>query len=173
MRKVKLPLTLDPVKAAQRHDDYDGVLALAELTRLTELSLTRQGEVDVKLHCDIDPQGLVVTEGDAAVELELECQRCNRPMSIPVKVNFAYTPVFAKTNTEELPEAYEPVELDENGEMDLRKLIEDELILALPLVAMHAEDQCAVSASDMSYGNIEPAGERPNPFAVLEQLKKK
>ncbi|WP_115718616.1 23S rRNA accumulation protein YceD [Gallaecimonas mangrovi] len=173
MRKVKLPLTLDPVKAAQRRDDYDGVVPVTELTRLMELSLTRQGEVDVQLHCGVDPQGLVFTEGKAAVELELECQRCNKPMSFLAEVNFAYTPVFAKTVIEELPEAYEPVDFDENGEIDLRKLIEDELILALPLVAMHAEDQCAVSSSEMSFGKIAPADERPNPFAVLEQLKKK
>ncbi|EKE72214.1 23S rRNA accumulation protein YceD [Gallaecimonas xiamenensis] len=173
MRKVKLPLTLDPVKAAQRRDDYDGMVPVTELTRLMELSEARQGEVDVQLHCGVDAQGLVFTSGKAAVELELVCQRCNGPLSFLAEVDFAYTPVFAKTVIEELPEAYEPVDLDENGEIDVRKLIEDELILALPLVAMHAQDQCAVSSSEMSFGKIEPADERPNPFAVLEQLKKK
>ncbi|WP_341504057.1 23S rRNA accumulation protein YceD [Gallaecimonas sp. GXIMD4217] len=173
MQKVKLPLTIDPVRCAQRRDEYDGLVPLAELTRLLELTESRQGNVDVRLSCGIDLQGVVYTKGEARVELELECQRCNQIMRQPFEATFACTPVFENSEVEELPEAYEPVELDENGEINLRQLIEDELILALPLVAMHAEDQCPVSGSEMSWGEIEPADERPNPFAVLEQLRKK
>ncbi len=173
MQKVKLPLTIDPVRCAQRRDEYDAMVPLAELKRLLELTESRQGEVDVHLSCGIDLQGVAYTKGDARVELELECQRCNQIMRQSFETTFAYTPLFEKSEIEELPDAYEPVELDENGEIDLRRLIEDELILSLPLVAMHAEDQCPLSGSAMSWGEIEPADERPNPFAVLEQLRKK
>ena len=46
------------------------------------------------------------------------------------------------------------------------------MILALPIVALHAEEDCSVKQEDMSFGKIEPADERPNPFAVLKELKR-
>jgi uncharacterized protein len=71
-----------------------------------------------------------------------------------------------------LPEAYEPAEVNEFGEIDLTQLIEDELILALPQIPMHDDDECFMHSSDMSVGVIPEAEERPNPFAVLKSLKK-
>ena len=71
-----------------------------------------------------------------------------------------------------LPEAYEPVEVNDHGEVDLFQLLEDELIISLPIVALHAEEDCEVGEDDMTFGKIDPANERPNPFAVLKELKR-
>ena len=57
--------------------------------------------------------------------------------------------------------------------MDLHQILEDELILSLPQVAMHPMDACPRGNMEMTWGEIEPADERPNPFAVLEALKRK
>ena len=42
---------------------------------------------------------------------------------------------------EELPSYYDAIELDENGEVNLRELVEDELILAIPLIPRHELEQ--------------------------------
>ena len=72
----------------------------------------------------------------------------------------------------ELPEAYEPVEVDEHGEVNLLQLFEDELIISLPIVPLHAEDACTVTEDDMTFGKRKPEQERQNPFAVLQELKR-
>ncbi|BEJ49414.1 hypothetical protein Ri1_20130 [Aeromonas dhakensis] len=112
-------------------------------------------------------------KGTAHAKVDLVCQRCGETFEHLCEAEFIYTPLFERTNEEELPEAYEPIELDENGEMDLHQILEDELILSLPQVAMHPMDACPRGNMEMTWGEIEPADERPNPFAVLEELKRK
>lgn len=175
MQKVKMPVTIDPVKAAQKRSDYEGIVPLVNLTRLTESLLDKQGEVAVRVECGTDQQGLTVIQGGASCEVSVTCERCGEAMTVSLDCNFAYTPVKPDDDAalELIPERYDVIEKDEHGEINLRQLVEDELILALPLFPMHDEAVCAVSASSMSFGDIGPEPEKPNPFAVLAELKKK
>ena len=175
MQKVKMPVTIDPVKAAQKRSDYEGVIPLVNLTRLTESLLNPQGEVKVRVECGTDQQGLTVIQGGASCEVSVTCERCGEAMTVSLDCNFAYTPVKSgdEAALELIPERYDVLEKDEHGEINLRQLVEDELILALPLFPMHDEAVCAVSTSSMSFGDIGPEPEKPNPFAVLAELKKK
>ena len=175
MQKVKMPVTIDPVKAAQKRSDYEGVIPLVNLTRLTESLLDKQGEVAVRVECGTDQQGLTVIQGSASCEVSVTCERCGDAMTLSLDCSFAYTPVKPDDDAalELIPERYDVIEKDEHGEINLRQLVEDELILALPLFPMHDEAVCAVSAASMSFGDIGPEPEKPNPFAVLAELKKK
>ena len=175
MQKVKMPVTIDPVKAAQKRSDYEGIVPLVNLTRLTESLLDPQGEVTVRVECGTDQQGLTVIQGSASCEVSVTCERCGEAMTVALDCDFAYTPVKPDDDAalELIPERYDVIEKDEHGEINLRQLVEDELILALPLFPMHDEAVCAVSAASMSFGDIGPEPEKPNPFAVLAELKKK
>ena len=52
--------------------------------------------------------------------------------------------------------------------------MEDELILALPLVPMHSSEHCEVSVAEQVFGELpEELAKKPNPFAVLANLKQK
>lgn len=175
MQKVKIPVTIDPVKAAQKRSEYEGFVPLVNLTRLTESLLNKQGEIAVRIECGTDQQGLTVIQGSASCEVSVTCERCGQPMALSLDCNFAYTPVKPgdEAALEVIPERYDVVEKDDHGEINLRQLVEDELILALPLFPMHDEAVCAVSAATMSWGDIGPETEKPNPFAILQELKKK
>lgn len=175
MQKVKIPVTIDPVKAAQKRSDYEGFVPLVNLTRLTESLLNPQGEVAVRVECGTDQQGLTVIQGSASCEVSVTCERCSESMTVSLDCNFAYTSVKPGDDAalELIPERYDVIEKNEHGEINLRQLVEDELILALPLFPMHDEAVCAVSAALMSFGDIGPEPEKPNPFAVLAELKKK
>lgn len=175
MQKVKIPVTIDPVKAAQKRSDYEGFVPLVNLTRLTQSLLNQQGEVTVRVECGTDQQGLTVIQGGASCEVSVTCERCGQAMMLSLDCNFAYTPVKPGDDSalELIPERYDVIEKDEHGEINLRQLVEDELILALPLFPMHDEAVCTVSAASMSFGDIGPEPEKPNPFAVLAELKKK
>lgn len=175
MQKVKMPVTIDPVKAAQKRSDYDGYFPLVNLTRLTESLLDSSGEVTVRIECGTDQQGLTVIQGKASCEVSVSCERCGNAMAVALDCDFAYTPVKPDDDAalELIPERYDVIEKDEHGEINLRQLVEDELILALPLFPMHDEAVCTVNPASMSFGDIGPEPEKPNPFAVLAELKKK
>ena len=64
--------------------------------------------------------------------------------------------VLKKKDKDELPDVYEPVEVDDHGEINLFQTLEDELILSLPIVALHAEEDCKQKRDEMSFGKIEP-----------------
>lgn len=177
MQKQKIPVTLDVKKAATHSTRFEGYLMLKTLKRLVESLTSDEGDVDVELQTGIDEQGLNYLKGQATVTISTICQRCNESMKIDLQSDFAFTPVregFVEDEEYPLPEHYDTVEFNEFGEVLLRQLIEDELILSLPLIPKHDEQDCPASGREMSFGEIEEeiVEEKPNPFAVLQQLKR-
>ena len=174
MQKVKIPVTIDPYRTAQKRSSFDGILQLQNLTRLSEQLSNTDGDVAVIVHCGNDEQGLVYIEGEAQCTVQVRCERCGDEMTLNINSSFAYTPVKGDDSAqEEIPQRYDVIETDEHGEVNLLQLVEDELILALPLFPMHDEGQCDPNKLQMSWGEIEPEPEKPNPFAILQELKKK
>ncbi|GBL03040.1 23S rRNA accumulation protein YceD [Glaciecola sp. KUL10] len=172
MAKVKLPQLIDPTKSAMKRSTYVGVYASDLMERLNS-AVEASGEwisVDVKF--EKDAQSLTYFHGNANAEVELLCQRCNKAYSDSIAVEFTFSPVQGEDEEAALPSAYEPVEVNDHGEVDLLQLVEDELILSLPIVALHAEEDCNVGPDDMTFGKIEPEQERKNPFEVLKELKR-
>ena len=174
MQKVKLPLTVDPVKDAQRRLDYVGYYSANQLARLAESVSKVLSDAQVTLSFFIDPQKLVVMKGRAQVEVELDCQRCGEPFKQALECNCCDSPVADANKIDELPEIYEPIEFNEFGEIDLIGTVEDELILTLPIVPMHVSEHCEVSVAEQVFGELpEELAKKPNPFAVLANLKQK
>ena len=174
MQKVKLPLTVDPVKDAQRRLDYQGYYSANQLSRLAESVSKVLSDAQVTLSFFVDPQKLVVMKGHVNVDVELNCQRCGEPFVQTVDCEFCYSPVANLDQIDVLPEIYEPIEFNEFGEIDLLGTIEDELILSLPIVPMHSSEHCEVSVAEQVFGELpEELAKKPNPFAVLANLKQK
>lgn len=173
MQKVKLPLTIDPYKDAQRRMDYTGYFPSNLMSRLGELAGKVLSDAQVTLSLFVDPQKLTVIKGTAQVEVELECQRCSNPYSQMLNCEFIFSPVKNLEQADFLPESYEPIELNEFGELNLVEMVEDEFILSLPLVPMHDSEHCEVSVAEQVFGELpEELATKPNPFAVLANLKK-
>jgi DUF177 domain-containing protein len=173
MQQVKIPLTIDPKRASKMHSEYLGIIEAKHLPRLMETSAGFCSDIQVQFSCDTDKQGLVTLTGHAKGELSLNCQRCMCEFNHPMVVKFSYTPVNEKTQDEELPEVYEPVDVDEHGLINICELIEDELLVSIPFIPMHAIEECSVKEQDTVVGEIDDiVDERPNPFAVLKSLKK-
>ena len=103
----------------------------------------------------------------------LVCQRCMGIVATPLNVDqwyrFVATEDIAMAQDDESEEDLLVME----PQFDLLAVLEDELLMAFPLVPMH--DQCPV-APVLSAGEdalAAPASEKPNPFAMLADLKKK
>jgi len=121
----------------------------------------------------------------ASALVPLTCQRCMATVDTALQVDQWYRFVA----TEEIAMA-EDDESEEDllvmaPQFDLLEVLEDELLMALPLVPMH--DECPVapvmqageealageSGQHSEEGMPGQLGEKPHPFAVLGQLKKK
>lgn len=174
MQKVKLPKQVDPVKSATIRSDYRGIILTSEMPRLLGAVADIAKEVDVEIRFAKDEQGLNYFQGRMACSTSLICERCNEVFEHPMDVTFCFSPLQSANEEieDELPDVYEPVEVNDQGEINLFQTLEDELILSLPIVALHAEEDCKQKRDKMSFGKIEPADERPNPFAVLKELKR-
>lgn len=173
MQKVKLPLTIDALRAAQKNLDYVGIYPRGLAVRVKESVVSVDSDIETELSFSIDNQRIVVINGQVNVQVTLECQRCGKNFAHAVYATYCFSPVKNDEQAEALPEGYEPIEIDKFGEIDLLALIEDEIILTLPVVPMHNIEHCEVSDADMTFGILSPEAEKPNPFAVLASLKKK
>ncbi|OUS30747.1 hypothetical protein A9Q98_04380 [Thalassotalea sp. 42_200_T64] len=170
MKDLKLPITIEPKKSAQRHLECDGYFALSGLERLLAVSEKAGEQVNVKVNFGIDAEKLVFISGKASTKINLTCQRCNEPFEQELKVSFIFSPVKDEESAEHLPSHYDAVVVDENGEVNLRELVEDELMLTLPLIPKHDLKDCSAKA-DTSWGKLPDTLEKPNPFDVLKNLK--
>jgi uncharacterized protein len=172
MDKVKLPQLIDPLKSAMKRSTYVGVYSTSLMERFVDSVLSCNELVNVDVKFLKDAQSLTYFSGEMHSQVQLICQRCNQVFDHSVHTEFCFTPVQGTEATDLLPDAYEPVQVDDQGEVDLFELLEDELILSLPLVPLHSQQECSVKADNMHFGDIEPGPVRENPFAVLKELKR-
>jgi uncharacterized protein len=117
----------------------------------------------------------------------LECQRCLTPYLQPLNVDATYRIVNTEAQADEFPLDEDEVEVIVGSrQFNLIDLIEEELLLSLPLVPKHevcpevheslvsgvagTEGEGDEAAPDAAGEGGEP--ERPNPFAALESLKR-
>jgi uncharacterized protein len=103
----------------------------------------------------------------ADVRLALCCQRCLAPVEETVALDRSLRFVADEQQAAALDAELEDDVLALERVLDLRELVEDELLLALPLVPRHAQCPEPLPLGD----DQEPADERSNPFAVLAGLK--
>ena len=169
----RLPVHIDPLRMAEAGRLFEGGYALEEMDRLHDSLLDGSGKVTVSLEFGIDAEGIRYMKGRLQTELTLECQRCLRAMQHQIDAEFALGLVRSNEAAELLPSHYEPL-LVESDALFLRDIIEDELLLALPLVAMH--DECIdvnAQAAETAQRNDNERGEskKANPFAALAALK--
>ena len=129
-------------------------------TALTELRPDAAGESAAWLRLTV------------ATTLPQTCQRCLEPVDIAVQFEREFRFVESEAVAEAQDDDCEEDLLVTNREFDLAALIEDEVLLALPLVPRH--DTCPVNVKMVAVDeDFDAPVEKPNAFAVLAQLKAK
>lgn len=151
--------------AARRR--FEGVLPLAGFTRLASSLTDTEGECRYALEFGRDVLDLPFVEVRAEARLPLLCQRSLERYLQPVSVLQRLGLITEEAQENALPEGVEPLLLDGDGEINPLDLIEDELILALPVVPINPEASLPVTGWDA------PDEDKPNPFAALSALKEK
>ena len=166
---------------AQQGDSLSGATPLQALTRLAHETQSLQPDDSVQWRAAAELRERNGAEPDVWLHLEakasvpLTCQRCMHAISVLVEVDQWYR--FVATEDIAMAEDDDSEEdlLVMDPQFDLLALLEDELLMDLPLVPMH--EQCPVTlpaSASAAVVEAPPAPEvKPNPFAVLAQLKKK
>jgi uncharacterized protein len=106
----------------------------------------------------------------ANVEVTLQCQRCLQAMQQPIAVDRWFQFVGNEDDAARLDEESEEDVLAASARFDLLELLEDELILALPIVPRH--EDCP---QPLPWSAEQPTSEAevaPNPFAALAALRR-
>ncbi len=165
-----LPDHIDPFSLALSGRIIEQTLPLAEFKRVTELLLDDSGRVTVRVRFGVDESDVIYLDGVVSANIQLPCQRCMEPMSTLISSSFDMGLIRDEDDSSSLPDKYEPLLVDDK-EFSLFGFIEDELILAVPVVVTHSMDECSASRYLQDTTVVEEE-EKENPFQVLEQLKK-
>jgi len=158
-------------KEVAQNGSYEGEIALSELKRLGELlppagEAEETGKVMLDFGFSRNEFDVPMIAGHLQTRLGLECQRCLQPLEFSLEVDFR---LMIDASEELLRNSSEDTLYSDDGFVDIVEVVEDELILALPLVAMHEDTAC--NENWQASGSISDTTAKENPFAVLQQLK--
>ncbi|NQZ30276.1 MAG: DUF177 domain-containing protein [Oceanospirillaceae bacterium] len=171
MLNVKLPKVVDPRKLADREVQLAGVIPVSEMTELSSLLDNSSAEVIAELNFSRDQLRIRTIIGSAKATVAIQCQRCLEPVEVEILANINLAISYSEEKAKTLPSYYEPLVV-EDDDLELLPLIEQELILNLPIVSYHSNCSIQTSFGD---GNTAASieAEKPNPFSVLASLKGK
>ena len=171
MHEKYIPEQVDPFRLAEQGVTLSGVSLLANMSRLEPNMRKPDTVAKAQFVFGVDEQGVCLINGHVEATLMLECQRCMEPFEYEIIADFALGVVRDLEEAKQLPEQYDPVLL-QDGQLALRELVEDELILNLPIIPKHEPESCRLTLPIRDSG-WEQGEEEKNPFRVLELLKHK
>ncbi len=145
---------------------FSGTLALSQLSRLSSLVIPSDVDISVQFEFVRNLYKLNSITGHIKSKLTVECQRCLEPMLHEIDQDFG---LLIDATDEDVEVSQMDTVYSDEGYLNVFEVIEDELILTLPLIMMHEEKDCnAYWKSEPEMVQVE---EKVNPFAVLETLK--
>lgn len=148
---------------------FSGALPLASMQRLAESLADTEGSCEYRVEFGRDEFGAAFVELVADVALPLTCQRTLERFALPVHVEQRLGLIRDEREEAGLPPGYEPLLLAEDARLNPAELIEDELILAIPVVPVKPGTEAV--EIEWTEAEEEAEDERPNPFAALSALK--
>ncbi len=161
------PLDVDRLSRGETEIDFD--VPLAELPRLRSRIAGIGGSVRGGVRFG-RRSGFAVAELSLAGKATLQCQRCMQPMEWALDCATQVALILAEADAADVPEDLEPV-LAREGRISAGELVEEELLLALPIVPLHGQlRECAVPASAPLVAAEEPEHVTQRPFAGLDEL---
>ncbi|HSW16002.1 MAG TPA: YceD family protein [Ramlibacter sp.] len=136
--------------------------------RGADLPVTWSAQGELRNAGHVDPQVWLRLRAEATVSLV--CQRCLTPVEQAVSVDRSFRFVADEATAEALDDESDEDLLALSRTFDLIDLVEDELLMEMPVVPRH--DACPVdvpfTAQDPEFAEEEPSA---NPFAILGKLK--
>jgi uncharacterized protein len=174
-----LPKLINPWFLARHNKNILGFLPLDKLNRLEQVIIqsTKYKDVNVELIFTMNEQRQILISGNVKTKFLVMCQRCLSPMQWNINHNIKLYLLNSKWSQQKKDEIsdtlinYESLEINFDEEsISLFNLIEDDLLLNMPLVTKH--EVCA--NNKYIHDNDEEIFEdsvRENPFKILNSFK--
>jgi uncharacterized protein len=178
MTKEFSPDRLDVKAFAQAGGQLSGHDSLLKYERLSQEAKNLHPDLRVdwtatgEIRTALGGIGQVWLNVQVQATFPMECQRCLTPVDVPLAVERSFRFVADEATAEALDDESEEDLLALSREFDLRELIEDELLMALPVVPRHDECPTAVPLASSDDDFEAASAEKPNPFAALASLRK-
>lgn len=168
-----LPARFNPDLVARDGTRYEVTVPISRFERLSGILASDDGAVSASATFSRRKSHIFVA-GRLRADWPLVCQRCLKPMIVPIDEPYELVFVDSEGAARELPKALDPVLLDDSGQIRLVDLLEDELMLHVPAIPKHEESADCVHV-ERSFGDVdaalaEEAEERRNPFDILKDL---
>ncbi len=167
----RAPSRFNPDLLAREDVRFEATLPISQFPRLSELVLETDGNLVASFDVH-ERKSHRVVRGSLTFDAVMQCQRCMEPFSSAVQANFELVCVNTLEEANALPDALDPVVLDEDGQLHLVDLLEEDALLQLPDIPKH-EDDDSCQPDVNSFGEIQNQEEtqKPNPFGALKDLK--
>lgn len=162
---------IDSLDFARNGQRISAQVPFAELPRLQELLDNPQGVLDFTLQGGLDSLGRPILDVSMKGSCQLRCQRClgaldyaiAREMRLLLCDQAALDELDSEMAVHDDEEDFDEILADEN--LDVLMLLEDEILLGLPIAPKHDPGAC-----QLAEGNSKQ--EDQHPFAILEKLKR-
>ena len=162
-----LPNRIDPARLAEAGARISGRMRFAEMPSLRAEAYGKAGVAVIDLQFGRDEESRACVTGRITATTEVICQRCMGPLNLELAADVSLGIVGDEAEAGRLPERYEPL-LAGDEPMALSELVEQELLLVWPMTPRHAVGMCRPDTQPGTKGTRKS----PNPFAVLEVLRK-
>lgn len=172
LMKNRLPEKVNLIQLAEQNARVEGYWPVSRMERLGSMLADNCGEVEAVLYFG-KLDRLRYVKGRFQVELRAICQRCMQAMPLPLELEFKLGILTTENQEQTLPEDFEALYVEETGYCRLADVLEDELIMAMPIVPVHPYS-CSKELKEYepTQEQIENENNRDgnNPFAVLKDL---
>ncbi len=156
-------------REVSRNGYFEGEISLSNLSRVTEMLHpdfdVEHSRVTLKFEFLRNEFDLPLIDGQLDTRLVLECQRCLGSLEKRVLQDFR---LMIDASDELVQESSLDTLYSDDGYIDIVEVVEDELILGIPLVVMHEDEWCN---EHLPSPDSSEAAVKENPFSVLKQLK--
>lgn len=161
------PLDVDRLSRGETEIDFE--VPLSELPRLRSRMPGVGGSVRGTARFG-RRSGFAAVELALAGSATLQCQRCMQPMQLALQSTTEVALILAEADVGDVPDELEPV-LARDGRISVGELVEEELLLALPIVPLHEEPlECVVAPAAPLLAEEAPEHVTQRPFAGLGDL---
>ena len=170
---------LDIKAFAQHEAELDGDQSMGQFPRLMAEDLRGEAATDQPVRWSLDGEWREAAGGpghawlhlQADTAVQLQCQRCLRPVDIAVQTERSFRFVKDEATAAALDDESEEDVLVMEPNFNAHELIEDDLLMALPMVPMHDECPVELKLESATQGFEEANTEKANPFAALASLR--
>ena len=137
-----LPEYVDVRKVFLENEEVSGFVASEKLVNMRDILVGENAKVNAILNFLKDKTGRRIITGELTATIEVACQRCLEPLELIIEDYISLIVVDDDESAQRLEKNYEGW-VCSTHKLCLAELIEEQLILALPLVSVHSDSSCS------------------------------